>query len=422
MKVLVVGSGGREHALVYKIAQSSKVERIYCAPGNAGIEELAERVPVQADDLEGLAGFAQKEAIDLTVVGPEAPLCAGIADLFTKRGLRVFGPTRSGARLEGSKVFSKNFFRRHKIPTADYQVFDDPAAAATYIRARGAPVVVKADGEAKGKGAVVAEDLDTALAAVDDIMVKRVFGASGDRLIVEEFLVGQEMSVQVFTDGEAVVPMEPARDYKRALDHDEGPNTGGMGCYSPVPLVSPDIMNAAIRNIIHPTVAGLRQEGVRFRGVLYAGLMLTNGGLKILEYNVRFGDPEAQVVLPRIKTDLVDVLVATADGELSALDVEWHEDAAVCVVMASGGYPGAYETGKPVHGLERAKEMRNVVVFHAGTERRDGQVVTSGGRVLGVTGLGADIGEARRTAYAAVEVVSFEAAEFRGDIAKGVAR
>ncbi|HQK91960.1 MAG TPA: phosphoribosylamine--glycine ligase [Armatimonadota bacterium] len=421
MKVLVVGGGGREHALVWKIAQSPKVDRIYCAPGNAGIAACAELVPLSAESIPDLMAFAQREAVDLTVVGPEAPLIAGIADEFAANGLRVFGPSRQAARLEGSKVFCKNLFRRHRIPTADYQVFDCPKEAAKYVRARGVPIVIKADGLAKGKGVVVAHDLDTALEAVDDMLVKKTFGSAGDRVVVEECLVGHELSLKVFTDGESIVPMEPARDYKRAHDRDEGPNTGGMGAYSPVPLVSRDVANTAIRTVVRPIVDALRSEGIRYRGVLYAGLMLTNSGLKALEVNCRFGDPETQVIIPRLGSDLVDVLLATCEDRLAEVVVDWSSRAAVCVVLASRGYPASAETGIPVHGLEAAGAMDDVAVFHAGTSRgTDGAIVTDGGRVLGVTAWGDSLGAARKRAYEAASHVQFDGMQYRKDIAAGV--
>jgi len=423
MKVLVVGGGGREHALVWKIAQSPKVGRVYCAPGNAGIATCAEVKPLSAESVPDLLAFAQSEAIDLTVVGPEAPLIAGIADEFAARGMRVFGPCRQAARLEGSKVFCKNLFRRHRIPTADYQVFDCPKEAAKYVRARGAPIVIKADGLAKGKGVVVAHDVDTALAAVDDMLVKKVFGSAGDRVVVEECLVGHELSLKVFTDGESIVPMEPARDYKRAGERDEGPNTGGMGAYSPVPLVSRDVANAAIRTVVRPIVDALRSEGVRYRGVLYAGLMLTNSGLKALEVNCRFGDPETQVIIPRLDSDLVDVLLATCEDRLAEVVVDWSPRAAVCVVLTSRGYPASAETGIAVRGLEAARALDDVVVFHAGTSRgADGAIVTDGGRVLGVTALGENLASARKRAYEAVGLVEFGGVQYRKDIAAGVAQ
>ncbi len=418
MNVLVVGGGGREHALVWKIAQSPRVERIFCAPGNAGIAEQAEIVPLTVEDLEGLADFAENQGVDLTVVGPEGPLLAGIVDVFEQRGLKIYGPNARAATIEGSKVFAKQLFARHGIPTASFEVFDDPNEASDYVRRRGAPIVVKADGNALGKGAIVCEDVDTALRAIDDMMVKRVFGDAGARVVIEERLVGREMSIKVFTDGEAIVPMAPARDYKRALDNDEGLNTGGMGCYSPVPHVSPPVLNEAIEKIIRPTVDALREEGIRYKGTLYGGLILTDSGLHVLEFNCRFGDPEAQVVFPRLESDLVDILEAVVEERLAEADVHWSPRAAVCVVMASAGYPGSYEKGKPIYGLDAVAQMPDTFVFHAGTARRDGTIVTNGGRVLGVTAWADTLAGARARAYEAVGKISFEGAHFRRDIAQ----
>jgi phosphoribosylamine--glycine ligase len=423
VKVLVVGSGGREHALVWKLAQSPQVTRLFCAPGNAGIAQQAECVPIGAEDIPALADFAEQQGVDLTLPGPEAPLIAGIVDEFRRRGLRIFGPTAAAARIEGSKVFAKRLFAKHGIPTGAFEVFTEPDAAKDYIRALGPPLVVKADGNALGKGAIVCHELDEALRAVDLIMVERAFGSAGDQCLVEECLVGPECSIKVFADGEAFVPMAPSQDHKRALDGDRGPNTGGMGCYSPVPAVSQPLLQEILDTIIAPTLSAMAEEGCPYTGVLYGGLMLTDDGPKVLEYNCRFGDPETQVVLPLLESDLVDILMAATEGGLAGLRREqarWSDDRCVCVVVASGGYPDAYEKGKPISGLDEAAKVENVVVFHAGTAERDGLIVTNGGRVLGVTALGADFPTTIRRAYEAVEKIHFENMYYRRDIAHRV--
>jgi len=423
VKILVIGSGGREHALVWKLVQSNKVTKLFCAPGNAGIAQQVECVPITAEDISGLADFAQAQSIDLTIPGPEAPLIAGIVDEFRRRGLRIFGPTAAAARIEGSKVFAKRLFAKYGIPAADFKVFDDPDSAKDYIRAVGPPVVVKADGNALGKGALVCEELDEAERAVDLIMVEKAFGAAGDQCLVEERLTGPECSIKVFADGENFVPMVPSQDHKRALDGDQGPNTGGMGCYSPVPAVSDSLMQEILDTIISPTLAAMAEEGYPYTGVLYGGLMLTDDGPKVLEYNCRFGDPETQVVLPRLQSDLVDILLAATDGSLADLgagDVRWSDDKCVCVVVASGGYPGHYEKGKPISGLDEVVRMEDVVVFHAGTAENNGQIVTNGGRVLGVTALGPDFEATVRRAYEAVDRIHFDGMYYRRDIAHRV--
>ncbi len=394
MRILVVGSGGREHALVWQIAQSKLVSRIFCAPGNGGIAKLAECVDIKADDVPGLLEFAVKEKIGLTVVGPEVPLSLGIADEFIKAGLKIFGPNKKAANLEASKVFSKELMAKYKVPTADFKVFDDPAAAKKYIHKIGAPCVVKADGLAAGKGVVVAKTVEEAKKAVEAIMQDKVFGAAGKRIIVEECLQGQEASIMVITDSKQVLALASAQDHKRVFDNDEGANTGGMGAYSPASIVTADVLVEVMEKIIYRTIAGLRKEGIDYRGVLYAGIMLAKDGPKALEFNVRFGDPETEVILPRLKSDLVEVMLAVSDGELGGVkNLYWDSRACVCVVCASGGYPGDYAKGKEISGLEEAENMKDVVVFHAGTSISDGKVVTNGGRVLGVTGLGAPIKE-----------------------------
>jgi len=417
MRILVVGSGGREHALVWKIARSQHITRLVCAPGNPGIAELAECVPIAATDVDGLAAFASENEIDLTIVGPEAPLCAGIADVFQARGRRIFGPTRRAAQLEGSKVFCKQFLLKCGVPTARAGIFKDASAARDYVRQCGAPVVVKADGLAAGKGVTVAESVADADRAIDDIMERRVFGNAGAQVVIEECLTGEEASVMALVDGRTFRVLASSQDHKRALDGDRGPNTGGMGAYSPTPAVGADV-SGPIDDIFNRTLKGLQAEGIDYRGVLYAGLMLTKDGPKVLEFNCRFGDPETQVVVPRMDFDLARAAHATADGRLGELKLKWKPEPAVCVVMASAGYPGGFERGRPIEGLKEASELANVTVFHAGTKRdARGGVVTDGGRVLGVTALGDNVAQAARRAYEAVERIHFDGAQFRRDIA-----
>ncbi|MGI5818871.1 MAG: phosphoribosylamine--glycine ligase [Armatimonadota bacterium] len=418
MRILVVGSGGREHALCWKIAQSPHCEELFCAPGNGGIGRLAECVPIKVEDIEALGDFAEEKRIDLTVVGPERPLIAGVCDHFRSRGLTIYGPNAAAARLEGSKAFANDLVQRAGAPGKSFEVFDDAEAARRYIRKVGAPIVVKADGDAAGKGVVVAENVDDALDAVDRCMIDHEFGAAGDRVVVEEFLEGQECSIKVFCDGETIVPMVPSQDYKRIYDDDEGPNTGGMGCYSPVPVVTQEIFDQVMAEIVRPTVDQMAEDGNPYTGTLYAGIILTEDGPRLLEYNCRFGDPETQVVLPRLQSDLVEVLLAAAEGRLSEAEVRWTDDVAVCVVCASGGYPGSYETGKQITGLREAGEQEGVVVFHAGTERMGRRYFTDGGRVLGVTALGPTFAQARDRAYQAVGLIDFEDMYFRSDIAE----
>ncbi|MCD6359357.1 MAG: phosphoribosylamine--glycine ligase [Armatimonadetes bacterium] len=417
MKVLVVGSGGREHALAWKIAQSPHVSKLYCAPGNAGIEQVGECVPIQVEALEELADFAESEAIDLTVVGPERPLIMGIVDHFRSRGLAVYGPTAAAARLEGSKAFTNELLERAGVGGKRFKVFTEPEAARAYVRSEGAPIVVKADGDAAGKGVTVARTVDEALEAVDRCMIEKAYGSAGDRVVVEECLIGEECSIKVFVDGETIVPMVPSQDYKRVYDGDEGPNTGGMGCYSPVPSVSDEVFEQIIRDVVRPTVRTMAEEGAPYTGTLYAGIIMTDDGPRLLEYNCRFGDPETQVVMPRLESDLVEIMLATVEGRLDQVQVRWRDDRAVCVVVASGGYPGAYEKGKLISGLEEAAAIEGTVVFHAGTRRAGSGIVTNGGRVLGVTALGATFEQARDRAYNAVGLIDFEDMYFRTDIA-----
>jgi phosphoribosylamine--glycine ligase len=417
LRVLVLGGGGREHAIVWKLAQSQKVDRIYCIPGNAGIEELAvcKRMDIRSD-FKGIASFVKEEGIELVVVGPESPLIAGIVDFLKEEGIRVFGPSMDAAKLEGSKAFAKEFMRSFGIPTADFEVFSDPSDAEKYVRGKGAPIVVKADGEAAGKGSIVARSVEEAVEAIRMIMVERVFGHSGDRIVVEEYLEGEEASMIALCDGENVLPLAPSQDHKRAYDGDLGPNTGGMGAYSPVPAISPELEKDILERIMIPTVRGMGRKGTRFVGVLYCGLMITERGPMVLEFNVRFGDPETQAIFPRMRSDLVDLIEACIDGKLRGKGIDWDKKAAVCVVLASGGYPGSYEVGKRIYGVEEASAMEDVIVFHAGTSRRDGDLVTSGGRVLGVVGMGEDIPSAIRRSYEAVGKIRFEGMHYRRDI------
>ena len=416
MKVLIIGGGGREHALAWKLAQSQKVTKVYCAPGSPGIAQQAECIPIAPTEIDKLVAFAVERHIDLTVVGPEAALCAGIADSFCARGLPIFGPTRQAAQLEGSKVFSKRFLLKHGIPTAAAEVFGDARRARQFIRKQGAPVVIKADGLAAGKGVVVAQTVEEAEQAVNDIMEKRIFGDAGAQVVIEECLRGEEASVMAFVDGKTVKLLAPAQDHKRVLDGDRGPNTGGMGAFSPTRVV--DIkLGGDIHQIFLRTLAGLRAEGIEYRGVLYAGLMMTDAGPKVLEFNCRFGDPETQVIVPRMDFDLVEAALAVVNGTLDEFELKWKRETAVCVVMAAAGYPGPYERGKVIEGLKEPPKLANVIVFHAGTKRTaDGQVVTDGGRVLGVTALGDDIEDAVRGAYNAVERIRFDGAHYRRDI------
>jgi phosphoribosylamine--glycine ligase len=417
VKVLVIGSGGREHALVWKIAQSPRKPQIFCAPGNAGIERLAVCVPIKADDIIRLKEFALKERIDLTVVGPEAPLALGIADEFRKARLKIFGPTKAAARLESSKSFSKDIMAANHIPTAVSRSFEQMEQALVYLDAQPVPIVVKADGLAQGKGVVVATTRDEAKQAVRDAMEKSVFGQAGHRVLIEEFLDGEELTVMAFTDGKTVVPMVPAQDHKRVGDGDTGPNTGGMGAYAPAPLGTAALREQVTRQVLQPTVDALARLGCPFQGVLYAGLMIVKGTPYVLEFNARMGDPETQVVLPLLKTDLVEIMEAVVDHRLDQLMVEWHNDTAVCVVMTSPGYPGSYRTGLPIHGLTDQSADSHLAVFHAGTRRDVGHVVTAGGRVLAVTAWGPSLLAAREQVYNAVPSIVFDGRHYRTDIA-----
>ena len=416
MKVLVVGGGGREHALVWKISQSPKVTKIYAAPGNAGIAGLAECASIKADDIPGLLAFARAKAIDLTIVGPEGPLSMGIVDEFTRAGLRVFGPSRKAAELEASKRFSKDLMKKYHIPTAEYEIFTDKSAAAAYVHKKGAPIVVKADGLAAGKGVVVAETVEEALRALDLIMTEKAYGTAGDRVVIEECLRGEEASFMAFSDGRTVVPMASSQDHKRVFDADNGPNTGGMGAYSPAPIVTSQLERKVMDTIMIPTVRAMEKEGRFFKGVLYAGLMIRNGEARVLEFNARFGDPETQPVMARLDTDLVEIIEAILDERLSTLTIRWKPESAVCIVIASGGYPGNYEKGREISGLDKAAAIEDVMVFHSGTAMKNGAFVTDGGRVLGVTGLGSTVAAAIKNAYQGAREIHFNGAHYRSDI------
>ena len=435
MKILVIGSGGREHALIWKLAQSKLAKKIFCAPGNGGISKQAECIDIKADDNLKLLEFARKEKIDLTVVGPEAPLAQGIVDEFNNQKLRIFGPNRKAAQLEASKVFAKKIMAKYNVPTADFKIFDNADEAKKYIEEIGAPCVVKADGLAAGKGVIVAKTVDEAKAAVYSIMQERIFGDSGNQIIIEECLDDQEASILVITDSKEVISLASSQDHKRIFDSDEGANTGGMGAYSPAPIVSQELFKEILDKIVYRTIDGLVREGINYQGVLYAGIMLTKDGPKTLEFNVRFGDPETQAILPRLKSDLLEVMLATSEEKLNKVTkssgLTWDNRACVCVVLSSGGYPGDYEKGKEIFGLEETDRMEDVVVFHAGTkltpnslpvrqagELRTPNYLTNGGRVLGVTGLGNTIKEAIDKTYQAVGKIHFAGMHYRNDIGK----
>ncbi|MHA3771420.1 phosphoribosylamine--glycine ligase [Verrucomicrobiota bacterium sgz303538] len=415
MKILVVGSGGREHALVWKLKQSPRVSAIYCAPGNAGIGQIATCVPIKITDHDALVKFAKEEGIGLTVVGPDDALAAGLVDRFQREGLRIFGPTQSAARLESSKVFAKEFMERHGIPTAQSGKFSDSSEAHRFAQSMKKPLVIKADGLALGKGVIIAQNNWEAALAIHAIMDERRFGDAGKQILIEEFLEGPECSIHALVDGRNYLMFPAAQDHKRALDGDGGLNTGGMGTYSPTPALTPELQERVRREIMEPFIAGLQKDGLDYRGMLFPGLMLTADGPKVLEFNCRFGDPETQVLLTRLECDLLDLLEATIDRRLGEVQAMWSPRASVCVIMASGGYPGHYATGKPIHGLDAIAD--GVTVFHAGTRLDKGQVVTSGGRVLGVTALGTNIAEARNHAYEGVKNIGFEDCHFRTDIA-----
>ena len=421
MRILIVGSGGREHALAWKIARSPRADKIFCAPGNAGISQYAECVPIKAMEFEKLADFAKEQAIDLTVVGMDDPLVGGIVDVFEQKGLRVFGPRANAAILEGSKAFSKDLMKKYHIPTAAYENFTDAEAAKEYLRTQAKfPIVLKADGLALGKGVLICQNLEEALDGVRAIMEEKKFGQAGAQMVIEEFMTGREVSVLSFVDGKTVKPMTSAQDHKRAGDGDTGLNTGGMGTFSPSPFFTPEIEAQCMKTIFQPTVDAMAAEGRPFHGVIFFGLMLTEDGPKVLEYNARFGDPEAQVVLPRMETDILDVFEACIDGTLDQVDLKFADNAAVCVVLASDGYPVQYEKGYPIHGLEQFKDRDGYYVFHAGSAWKDGEIVTAGGRVLGVTATGENLKAARANAYKAVDWVTFDNKYYRHDIGKAI--
>ena len=416
MKILVVGSGGREHAIIWKIAQSKRVDKIYCAPGNGGIASLAECVDINVMDKEKMVSFAKDNAIDLVFVAPDDPLVDGMVDAFEAAGIKAFGPRKNAAIIEGSKAFSKELMKKYNIPTAGYEVFTDSDSAIEYLEKGTFPAVIKADGLALGKGVIIAQNLDEAKQAVHEMIDDGKFGKSGSRVVIEEFLTGPEVSVLAFTDGKTVKPMVSAQDHKRAYDNDEGLNTGGMGTFSPSRLYDDAKAKECMENIFLPTIRAMANEGRPFKGVLYFGLMMTKDGVKVIEYNCRFGDPETQVVLPRLKTDLVDIIEAVIDERLDELDIEWYDNAAVCVVEASGGYPVSYKKGFPITGLDAVANDDNIVVFHAGTAIKDGNLVTNGGRVLGVTAVMDNLDNAIKKAYEAVSKIHFEGEFHRSDI------
>lgn len=419
MKVLVVGSGGREHAVIRKLAENPEIDRIFCAPGNGGISVQAQLVEIKATDVEGMVAFAKKEGIDFVVVTPDDPLVLGMADAMEEAGIPAFGPSKKAAQIEGSKVFAKNLMKKYGIPTAKYEVFDDPSKVIAYIeRENQFPAVIKADGLALGKGVVIARNLAEAKEAVHSIMEDKIFGKSGNQVVVEEFLTGKEVSVLAFTDSHTISPMISSMDHKRVYDNDEGPNTGGMGTIAPSPYYTPKVAKRCMEEIFLPTMEAMKKEGRPFKGCLYFGLILTERGPKVIEYNCRFGDPETQVVLPLLKTDLFTIMRAVRDERLGEVDIQWSTGAAACVVLASGGYPKKYETGLPIEGLDENGGHSGVIVYHAGTKKQDGRFLTAGGRVLGVTGLGETLPQALEKAYGAVREITFKNAHYRTDIGK----
>lgn len=421
MKVLVVGGGGREHALVWKISQSPRISKIYSAPGNGGIADLAEPVSIQATDIDGMVDFAQKQSIDLVVVAPDDPLSMGMVDALNERGIRAFGPNKRAAIIEGSKVFSKNFMKKYNIPTAQFEVFDNREDAIAYLKTCKYPVVVKADGLALGKGVTIAETFEKARDAVDDCIVNKTFGTAGEKIVIEEFMVGPEVSVLCFTDGSTIVPMPSAQDHKKIYDGDEGPNTGGMGAFSPSAYYTHDVANFCMNNIFIPTVEAMKKEDRTFKGVLYFGLMLTDEGPKVLEYNARFGDPETQVILPLLDTDIIEIFEAIIDERLNEVEVAWKNDkAALCVILASGGYPRDYTKGYEIQGIDKIEEGTDLLLFHAGTKKENGKYYTNGGRVLGVTAVRDDLETAYEDVYSHIDKIYFKDMFYRKDIGKRV--
>ena len=416
MKIAVLGMGGREHTLVWKLIQGKEVEKVYCIPGNAGTASIAENVPLEDKSFESIASFVKENKIDLTVIGPEAPLTEGIVDFFQEKGLKVFGPNKKAAIIEGSKIFTRELLQKYKIPSAEFAHFDSAEKALEYLHQKGAPIVVKADGLAAGKGAIVCETVEEAEDAIKKIMVDAAFGEAGKKVVLEEKLVGEEASFLVFTDGETIKPMVSSQDHKAVFDGDKGPNTGGMGAYSPAPVMTKELEKEVIETIMRPTIDAMKKEGREYAGILYAGLMITENGPKVIEFNCRFGDPETQPLLMRLESDLVPILQSCMNKTLADQEIKWSEKAACCVVMASGGYPGSYEKGMEISGLEEANALKETVVFHAGTKLDGETVLTNGGRVLGITSLGNSIKESIENAYKAVEKISFEKAYFRKDI------
>jgi phosphoribosylamine--glycine ligase len=416
MKVLVIGSGGREHALCWAIAKSPKCDELYCAPGNAGIDQVAVTVSIAADDLDGIMDFVRDNGVDFVVVGPEGPLVAGLVDRLEEAGVKAFGPSARAAELEGSKGLTKDLCAKYSIPTADYARFDEPEAAKEYIRVKGAPIVVKADGLAAGKGVILCRNENEAYAAIDHIMTEAAFGEAGSEVVIEEMLVGEEASFFALVDGKTALPMVTAQDHKTAFDGDEGPNTGGMGAYTPAPVITDAMVERIMDEIIAPTIRGAAADGRPYKGVLYAGLMITEKGPELIEYNVRFGDPECQPMMMRLKSDALEMLLACAEGRLEEITLEWHKETALSVVMAAEGYPGAYGKGSEIKGLDAAGRLKDVVVFHAGTAEEDGKIVAAGGRVLNVTALGKSVKAAQKRAYQAVDLIDWPEGFCRRDI------
>ncbi|MDD5069748.1 MAG: phosphoribosylamine--glycine ligase [Candidatus Omnitrophica bacterium] len=418
MRLLVIGSGGREHCLIWKLAQSSRVSKIFCAPGNGGTSNIAENVNISAEDSDGLLSFAKAEKIDLTIVGPEVPLVGGLVDLFESQGLKIFGPNKACARLEDSKAFSKTIMKECSVLTADFEIFDDSETAKEYIRSKGVPIVVKADGLAAGKGVIVCHDLDQALSAVDEIMVNKKFASSGEKIVVEQCLTGEEASLLVFTDGQTIIPLVSSQDHKAVYDQDKGPNTGGMGSYAPAPVVGDGLYKKIIDEVFRPVIEGLKRKGHTYKGMLYAGIMIDSGRPYVLEFNVRFGDPETQVLLPKLKSDLVDVMLKTIEGKLNEVTLEWDTRNCLCVVLTSGGYPGNYKKGDIISGLDQLENLDNVFVFHAGTIKDEtGRVLTNGGRVLNVVALADNLKQAQDRVYSAIDLIKFDRMHYRKDIA-----
>lgn len=418
MKILVIGSGGREHSLVWKIAQSKNVSKIYTAPGNAGTKDISENIPVKADDIEGLLNFAQNNKVDLTVVGPEVPLVMGIVDEFERKGLKIFGPSREAALIEGSKVFSKLIMGKYGIPTAAFEVFDNPAEAKDYIQDKGAPLVIKADGLAAGKGSYVCKKEEDAEKAVDEIMIDKIFGEAGDKIVIEDFMTGEEASVFALCDGKNFIVLPSSQDHKAIFDGDQGPNTGGMGAYAPAPVISERMLQQIKNEIISPTLDAMNEEGLPYKGVLYCGLMITSSGPKVVEYNCRFGDPETQVVLPLIENDLVDILLKAVEGKLDKVEIKEKKEYAVTVVLASGGYPGTYNKGKIIYGIEKFENDENFIIFQAGTKFENGRYLTNGGRVLNVTCHDDTLAGAISNIYSKIDNIKFDKVYYRKDIGK----